>query len=268
MWTDLEPQLFSSISRAFELHDLKEKAVQVTSKRKNTASLSLRTLSAVHPAPTTFHLMPPIADQEVWGAGETFEREASQEPDASPEDRAYYAERPELFFKATPNRVVGPNGGIRVREDATLTFPEPELALVVNSRAEVVGYTIALDVSAYDFYRDNFLYMPQTKIYNGSCALGPTVLLATSDVKLQEFVIELTIERDGVAILDVDTNVARLKRKPADLLSYLFREQEFPHGVILMTGLGFEPPQGFSIQPGDSVRVTIAGIGTLCTAVV
>jgi 2-dehydro-3-deoxy-D-arabinonate dehydratase len=216
----------------------------------------------VPPDPALRHLLAPITKQEVWGTGETYERDASAAPDASPFDRAYHAARPELFFKATPNRVSGPNEPIRARRDAKLVFPEPELALIVNSGAEIVAFTVGNDVTAYDLCDENILYMPQVKIFQGCCALGPAVVLADT-VDFREFTIRMTIERDGREIFEDGTELARMTRPFENVLSYLFREQAFPAGVIVMTGLGFDLPHGFTIRPGDIVAITIPAIGTL-----
>lgn len=217
----------------------------------------------ISPDPERAYLLPLIAEQEVWGTGETYTRKASPTSDASPFDRAYFADRPELFFKATPHRVAGPNAPIRARPDAELVFPEPELALVYNRERRLVGYTIANDVTAYSLCDENILYMPQVKTFMGCCALGPALVLVEDVPDFRKFTIDMHVERDGAEAFRGTAELATMRREFDQIADYLFREQDFVDGVVLMTGLGFDLPHGFTIRPGDVVHIEIAGIGRL-----
>ena len=213
-------------------------------------------------------LLPPIDRQEVWGAGVTYERSKTAREEESKQaatfyDLVYRADRPELFFKATPHRVVGPGAPIRVRRDARWTVPEPELALVVSPRLELVGFTIGNDVSARDIEGENPLYLPQAKVYDGCCALGPSVLAASSTFDPSDLEVRLEIERGGRSAFEGETSTRRMARGFEDLIAWLGRDQSFPDGLILLTGTGIVPPDEFTLEPGDVVRITIEGIGTL-----
>jgi 2-dehydro-3-deoxy-D-arabinonate dehydratase len=215
----------------------------------------------------------PLDNQEVWGAGVTYERSKvarEQESDqaATFYDRVYRAERPELFFKATASRVVGLGASIRVRGDTRWSVPEPELALVLNPRLELIGYTIGNDVSARDIEGENPLYLPQAKVYDACCALGPVITLAAAMPPRGEIGIRMQIERGGSRIFEGETSVARMTRRFEDLIGWLGRDNRYPNGVILLTGTGIVPPDDFSLKPDDIVRITIDGIGTLVNPVV
>lgn len=218
-------------------------------------------------------LLPPIDQHEVWGAGVTYERSkvARQEESAdggSCYDQVYRADRPELFFKATPSRVVGPGTPIRVRGDASWSVPEPELALVLSPDLRLVGYTVGNDVSSRDIEGRNPLYLPQAKVYDASCALGPCVTLASAMPPTAEILIRLNIVRDQLVVFDGSTSTNRMARSMAELISWLGRDNKFPDGVILLTGTGIVPPDDFTLSPGDIVSITIDGIGTLVNPVV
>jgi 2-dehydro-3-deoxy-D-arabinonate dehydratase len=176
--------------------------------------------------------------------------------------RVYVADRPELFFKATPSRTVGQNGTVRVRADSTWNVPEPELAVVVSADKKILGYTIGNDMSSRDIEGANPLYLPQAKVYRGSCALGP-VIVPAARLDPSRLAIRLTISRDGAAVFEGETSTASMKRSPQELVDWLYRENDFPNGVVLLTGTGIIPPEEFSLHPGDSVAIEIAGIGTL-----
>jgi len=218
------------------------------------------------------HLLAPITKQEVWGAGVTYgrSREARMEESSgggSFYDKVYRAERPELCFKAMPGRVVGPNAPIRVRVDSKWTVPEPELTLVISASGTIVGFTIGNDVSARDVESENPLYLPQAKIYKGSCAIGPVVTLAHTISDPYRMEIRLAV-RDGAGVrFEGSTNLSRMKRRFEDLVSYLFRDLDFPHGVFLLTGTGIVPPDDFTLQHGDVVEITVPEIGTLRNSV-
>jgi 2-dehydro-3-deoxy-D-arabinonate dehydratase len=212
----------------------------------------------------------PIQSQEVWAAGVTYQRsrEARSEEavDADPYDRVYGAERPEIFFKATPSRVRGPGEQVVIRSDSDWNVPEPELAVVCNSRMEVVGYTIGNDMSSRSIEGENPLYLPQAKLYDGACALGPAIVLAW-DFDPTECDIELEIVRQEKAVFSASSSTSAMRRTIPELLDYLGRHQHFDFGCILLTGTGVVPPTEFSLKPGDWVNINIAGIGALSNEV-
>jgi 2-dehydro-3-deoxy-D-arabinonate dehydratase len=183
-------------------------------------------------------------------------------------DLVYAADRPELFFKATPHRVVGPGQCIRIRQDAHWNVPEPELALVLDPGMRLVGFTIGNDVSSRDIEGENPLYLPQAKVYDACCALGPWITLADSMPALDDIAIELSVVRGGTEVFAGSTRASQMARAFDDLIGWLGRDNSFPDGVILLTGTGVVPGDDFSLAPGDSVRITIQGIGTLTNEVV
>ncbi len=214
-------------------------------------------------------LVAPIGSQEVWAAGVTYYRSRSARMDESKDsgggsfyDRVYSAERPELFFKATARRVAGPGGLVRIRSDAKWSVPEPELALLLNPRGEIIGYTIGNDMSSRDIEGENPLYLPQAKIYDGSCALGPCVLLASEKLE-KTTTISLSIYRNGAIAFQGQTTLEKLKRDPRQLAQYLFRDNSFPTGAYLLTGTGIVPEDEFSLNHADVIHISIDGIGTL-----
>ena len=213
-------------------------------------------------------LLPPVDRHEVWAAGVTYRRSKSarmeeSESAATLYDRVYAAERPELFFKATPHRVAGPGQPLRIRRDSQWNVPEPELALVLNSRLELVGYTIGNDMSSRDIEGANPLYLPQAKIYDACCGLGPWITLADAMPPAAEIGIRLAVERGGGKVFSGETSVAQMARSFAELIGWLGRDNSFPDGVILLTGTGIVPGPEFTLQPGDVVEISIDGIGTL-----
>jgi 2-dehydro-3-deoxy-D-arabinonate dehydratase len=231
---------------------------------------------AVHRAPLdldTVKVMAPLDQHEVWGAGVTYERskvarQEESERGATFYDQVYTARRPELFFKATPSRVAGPGEPIRVRRDSSWTVPEPELALVLSPALELVGFTIGNDVSARDIEGENPLYLPQAKVYDACCALGPSIALASAMPQRAEIGIRLEIDRAGERVYSGETSVARMARRFEDLIDWLGRDNRFPNGVILLTGTGIVPPDEFHLEAGDLVRITIDGVGTLANPVI
>jgi 2-dehydro-3-deoxy-D-arabinonate dehydratase len=211
----------------------------------------------------------PCVGQEVWAAGVTYYRSRSARIAESRDagggdfyDRVYAAERPELFFKATGRRVVGPGKAVRIRSDAKWSVPEPELTLFIDPTGAIAGYTIGNDMSSRDIEGENPLYLPQAKVYDGSCALGPCVLLA-KEPPSKETAIHLEIERNGGTVFAGSTTLAELKREPKELAGFLFRDNSFPQGVFLMTGTGIVPGDDFTLSSGDRVRIAIDGIGML-----
>ncbi len=215
----------------------------------------------------------PIESQEVWAAGVTYyrSREARKEESKSSGGgdfyhRVYDADRPELFFKATPHRVVGPGGKVKLRDDACWTVPEPELALLVTPSGKIIGYTIGNDMSSRDIEGENPLYLPQAKVYDRSCALGPCILLSESTLPTSTE-IRLEILRGGKEEFTGATTLEAMKRAPASLVEYLYRNNSFPHGCYLLTGTGIVPPDSFTLEAGDEIRITITDIGTLVNCV-
>ncbi len=208
--------------------------------------------------------LPPVeAAQEVWASGVTYRRSReAREAESVVADvysRVYAAARPELFFKSPGWRVVGHGAPIRIRQDSRWNVPEPELTVVVNSRLEIIGYTAGNDVSSRDVEGENPLYLPQAKIYDGACALGPGLQLAGSG-ELLDLPIQLEITRKGECLFAGETRTAQMKRDLAELVAYLGRELAFPAGVFLMTGTGIVPPDGFTLLSGDRVRVTVGAL--------
>jgi 2-dehydro-3-deoxy-D-arabinonate dehydratase len=218
-------------------------------------------------------LTAPIGSQEVWAAGVTYYRsrdarmeEAETAGGGSFYDRVYTAPRPELFFKALAHRVAGPRSPVRIRSDSRWNVPEPELTLVVSPRGRILGYTIGNDMSSRDIEGENPLYLPQAKVYDGSCALGPAILVTDAPLP-KETSIRLEIDRAGKRAFEGATTLASLKRSPQELVDYLFRDNSFPAGCFLLTGTGIVPPSDFTLSSGDEIRISIDGIGTLENAV-
>jgi 2-dehydro-3-deoxy-D-arabinonate dehydratase len=210
---------------------------------------------------------PLLANQEVWAAGVTYEssklaRMSESEGGGDFYAKVYTADRPELFFKATPNRTVGPNDAVRIRADSAWNVPEPELAALIAANGQILGYTIGNDMSSRDIEGANPLYLPQAKVYRASCALGPVIVPAET-LDPQNLPIRLTITRNGATVFDAETSTARMRRTVAELAQWLFRENEFPQGVVLLTGTGIIPADDFTLLSGDEIAITITGIGTL-----
>ena len=223
------------------------------------------------PEPSVAHLLPPVDAQEVWAAGVTYawSREARVR-EAVAKDvyvRVYEAERPELFFKSTPERVVGPNDWIGIRGDSAWNVPEPELTLLVNPDLEIVGFTAGNDVSSRDIEGANPLYLPQAKVYRHSCALGPVVTLAGDGFDPNALLIQMTISRKGSTVFEGETNTHSIHRRLEELARYLGRYYDLPAGCWLMTGTGIVPGDAFTLQDGDVVSIEIQGIGTLTNVV-
>ncbi|HJZ45832.1 MAG TPA: fumarylacetoacetate hydrolase family protein [Roseiflexaceae bacterium] len=212
-------------------------------------------------------LLKPTDHQEVWAAGVTYERSriAREEESAGSGiyDRVYSAARPELFFKATPSRTVGPGEPVAIRVDASWNVPEPELALVINQQLELVGFTVGNDMSSRDIEGENPLYLPQAKLYARCCALGPLIALRGSIADPTNLPIKLEIVRAGAIAFTAETSTRRIVRSYAELIGYLGRDNLFPDGVVLLTGTGIVPPDDFTLLPGDEVAISIEGIGTL-----
>jgi len=214
-------------------------------------------------------VLAPIERQEVWAAGVTYYRSRGARMEEAKDagggdfyDRVYSAERPELFFKSTASRTVGTGGKVRIRADAHWSVPEPELTLVVSPMGRINGYTIGNDMSSRDIEGENPLYLPQAKVYNGSCALGPCILVAASPLA-DSAEIAIEILRQGRVEFAGAVALTELKRDPKALIEYLLRDNSFPAGCFLMTGTGIVPPSSFTLASGDQIRITIEPIGTL-----
>ena len=213
-------------------------------------------------------LMAPVESQEVWAAGVTYLRSkqarmVESEFSADAYDHVYEAARPELFFKSMPDKVVSPGDAVGIRSDARWNVPEPELALVINSSARIVGFTIGNDMSSRDIEGENLLYLPQAKIYDRSCAVGPWIVVGATDDEARAWTIQLEICRGGKPVFAGETRASQIKRSFTELVDYLFRSQQFRNGVVLLTGAGVIPPDAFTLAAGDRVRITISGVGTL-----
>ena len=218
-------------------------------------------------------ILAPICAQEVWAAGVTYyrSRDARMEESKSAGggdfyDRVYTAERPELFFKGTASRVVGHRDKVGIRRDATWSVPEPELALLISPTGKIAGYTIGNDMSSRDIEGENPLYLPQAKVYYRSCALGPGVVIS-SDAPPSSTEIHLEILRAGATSFAGSTSLSAMKRDCATLVDYLYRDNAFPSGCFLLTGTGVVPPDSFTLQQGDEIRISITGVGTLVNVV-
>jgi 2-dehydro-3-deoxy-D-arabinonate dehydratase len=222
-------------------------------------------LEAATPIDHPFDVAAPVDEQEVWAAGVTYERSRdermAESTEASIYDRVYVAERPELFFKAPASRVVAPGEPVGIRVDSDWDVPEPELGLVFTSRGELFGYVPGNDMSSRSIEGENPLYLPQAKVYEAACALGPAIVPAwTID---SPFDIRLEIERDGAIAFEGATSTESLTRSAADLGAWLFAAMPFPAGAVLLTGTGIVPPESFSLAEGDVVRVIVDRVGVL-----
>jgi 2-dehydro-3-deoxy-D-arabinonate dehydratase len=218
-------------------------------------------------------LLPPIDDQEVWAAGVTYRRSQVARVEESTiasdcYDKVYRSPRPELFFKATPHRVAGPGQPIRIRKDSQWTVPEPELTLVLNSHLHLVGFTVGNDVSARDIEGENPLYLPQAKTFDACCGLGPCITLPIAMPPESDILVEMIIRRGDDIVFEEATSVDKMARSFDNLISWLARENSFPQGVFLLTGTGIVPPSDFALAAGDTVEISISGVGTLINPVV
>jgi 2-dehydro-3-deoxy-D-arabinonate dehydratase len=227
---------------------------------------------AVQP-PAREEILAPVGTQEIWAAGVTYERSREGRREESKESwaavfysKVYEAERPELFFKAPGWRAIGPDAKIRVRKDARWSVPEPELVLVINADRKIIGYTLGNDVSSRDIEGENPLYLPQAKVYDGSCAIGPAILVSNQPLD-PNVEMTLTIERDRQPIFKGSVPLSRIRRPFGELVEYLFRELDFPVGAFLFTGTGIVPPNDLTLLSGDLVRIAAAPIGELTNEV-
>ena len=225
-----------------------------------------RALSYGKPIERPSALLAPIGTQEVWASGVTYLRSRDARMEESKDggsvyDRVYAAERPEIFFKATPHRTVGTGGKVRIRSDSKWNVPEPEVVLAINTRGDIFGYTVGNDMSSRDIEGENPLYLPQAKVYDGCCALGPG--LVVRGPLPRESAIQLDIVRAGAPVFSGATCTSQMKRTFPELASWLCRENSFPTGCYLFTGTGLVPGNDFTLLAGDEVSIHIAGLGTL-----
>lgn len=232
---------------------------------RNTSPLLEEDLVAIAKAP--------LKSQEVWAAGVTYFRSKTARMEESKEsggstfyDKIYDADRPELFFKSTPDRVVGPGDAVRIRKDSSWSVPEPELTLVISSRQKIIGYTIGNDMSARDIEGENPLYLPQAKSYTGSAAVGPCIFVLEEPLPPQT-TLSMRIYRVQKCVFEGSTSVSKIKRSFTDLVRYLFLEMDFSKGCFLMTGTGIVPADDFTLKPGDRIEISIKEIGILSNTV-
>lgn len=234
----------------------------------------VKTLTPVADATTILdnEVVAPIQDQELWACGVTYYRSSvarqEESKDAGGGDfyaRVYEAERPEVFFKSTPHRVVGPGGKVKIRKDSTWDVPEPELTLVVTSSGKIVGYTIGNDMSSRSIEGQNPLYLPQAKTYDACAAVGPCVFV--TDEIPSDTTIYLAIFRDKQKVFEGTIGIDQMKRTPKELVSFVYRECSFPNGSLIMTGTGIVPSNEFTLKSGDEIKITIDNIGTLTNTV-
>lgn len=225
------------------------------------------------PAPTSESLRAPLGEQEIWAAGVTYLRSKTARMEESKDvgggtfyDRVYDADRPELFFKSTAHRTVGPGGHVRIRSDSKWNVPEPELTLAVNAHGEIFGFTLGNDMSSRDIEGDNPLYLPQAKVYDGSAALGPCIVI-TPELPGPETRIQIEIRRQAAVVFSGETTLSQIKRPLPSLVEWLFRDQSFPHGCFLMTGTGIVPPDSFTLRSADEIRISLEPVGTLINTV-
>ena len=256
-----------------QFYQLAETDWDVLFNRANLLASLQDEIKALTPIAQPSDLVAPIGTQEVWAAGVTYYRSRTARMEESKDagggsfyDRVYAADRPELFFKATPHRVAGTGGFVKIRRDSQWNVPEPELTLAINASGEIIGYTVGNDMSSRDIEGENPLYLPQAKVYDLSCGLGPAVYL-TNEPLSSETKIQLEILRGGEAAFSGETTLAQLKRTPTELVEFLYRDNTFPAGAFLLTGTGIVPPDAFTLHAGDEIRITIDHIGTLVNTV-
>ncbi len=219
------------------------------------------------------NILPPLQSQELWACGVTYLRSKMGRQEESKDsgggdfyEKVYEAERPEVFFKSTPHRVVGHGGKVRIRKDSVWDVPEPELTLVVTSSGKIVGYTIGNDMSSRSIEGENPLYLPQAKTYDGCAAVGPSVFVTDKPLPA-ETMIQLDIYRNNAKVFGGNVAFSQMKRTAEELVSFVYRESSFPHGSLIMTGTGIVPGHDFTLQHGDEIQITIDGIGTLINTV-
>lgn len=222
---------------------------------------------AVGPVPTDAPLLAPVADELVWASGVTYERSRDARMEESDDldvyDLVYEAERPELFIKSSPERVRAQGEAIAIRADSDWNVPEPELGVVADATRRIVAYVIGNDVSSRSIEGENPLYLPQAKTYDGGCAIGPCLVPVEAAPGLADLRITLQIHRGAAPLFEESIAIERMRRRPAELVDWLFRAQRFPNGVVLLTGTGIVPDRDFTLQPDDQVAISVPGLGVL-----
>jgi len=266
------------IAESGMIHDLTEAGVTELAPLLELENVEAKLRPLITPKLPQFHvsyvrMLPPVERQEVWAVGVTYLRSKTarmEESDfsATAYDKVYDAPRPELFFKSMPEKVVGTGDTVGIRRDAKWNVPEPELALVLNSRGKIAGYTVGNDMSSRDIEGENLLYLPQAKIYDRSCALGPFIRVGATEEEARGWNIDIEIWREERLVFRDDTSIGRIKRTFSEMAEYLFRSKTFPHGAVLLTGTGVVPKDDFTLQVGDGIRIEISGIGILDNNVV
>jgi 2-dehydro-3-deoxy-D-arabinonate dehydratase len=256
-----------TVARGGELYRLDESLAQLLAAGRDSVHAAVDRALEREPIAAATELLAPVDAQEVWASGVTYRRSATARVEESSVgdvyEMVYDAARPELFLKAPPNRVPPPGAPLRIRADSGWDVPEPELALVVDAHAQIVGYLVADDVSSRSIEGANPLYLPQAKVYDDSLGLSGTIVLARDAADVRTAGIELQIERGGERVFYGVTSVAEMKRSFDELVEALFAELSHPSGAVLLTGTGVVPPDELTLQDGDHVRIAIAGIGVL-----
>lgn len=249
----------------YDLYDL----IRLAEVEKSSLASVANRLASKHPEPAKPLI--PIKPKEVWACGCTYKPSAEFRDSEHGTREGFYAQvftdpRPEIFFKGTSRVCVGPDQNIGLRADSQFTAPEPELALVLGSHGKIVGFTLANDVSAWDIERENPLYLPQSKVFTGCCALGPVMVTADEISDPYSLQMTCTIERDGATLFHGNVSTSELSRKFETLIEYLLRANPVPGGSVLLTGTGIIVTQEAALQAGDVVTITIPEIGTLRNA--
>jgi 2-dehydro-3-deoxy-D-arabinonate dehydratase len=254
-------------ARGGELHALDRSLAQLLAAGRDEVHEAVDRALRTEPVGAAAELLTPVDEQEVWASGVTYRRSATARVEESSVgdvyEMVYEAQRPELFLKATPSRVPRPGAPLRIRADSGWDVPEPELALVLDAHGEVVGYLVADDVSSRTIEGANPLYLPQAKIYDDSLGLSGTIVLARDAGDVTAAAIEVRIERDGASVFEGATSVSEMKRSLEELVAALFTELSHPSGAVLLTGTGVVPPDDFTLEHGDRVRIAIDGVGVL-----
>lgn len=249
----------------------KVKIDEIVSTQKAVGEYSYESLNIL-PDKSKPYLMLPIHPPEVWGCGVTYKRSAEMRDEDTTGakgiyDYVYFSERPELFFKATASRCSGPNDYISIRKDSMLTAAEPELAYILSADREIIGYTVCNDVSAWDIERENPLYLPQSKIFYGCCALGPVISLCSEIDNPYNLNITCNIIRNGDTIFSGKINSSQIKRTFDELAEFLYRDNPVLIGTTMTTGTGIMIPNDYALEPNDIVEIDIENIGTLSNPV-
>jgi 2-dehydro-3-deoxy-D-arabinonate dehydratase len=260
-------ELLTCVAAGERLHPLEDDLFELLGAGLSTLHEAVDRALAEPPLEGEVEALAPVDEQEVWASGVTYERSRQARVEEavvkSVYDLVFDAERPELFMKMPGYRVPRPGEPLRLRADSTWDVPEPELALVLTSDGEIAGYLVADDLSSRSIEGENPLYLPQAKIYSGSCSVGPVITLTDAMPPLASVEIQMTIDRGGKRVFEGATTLAQMARTPEELVEWLGKENAFPNGVLLLTGTGIVPPDEFTLASGDAIAISISGIGTL-----